>query len=348
MYGSGKLVYGSGSFSTAPGSFSTAPGAFLRLREAFLRLRELFYGSGKLFYGSGSFSTAPGAFLRLRELFYGSGSFSTAPGAFLRLRELFYGSGSFSTAPGAFLRLRELFYGSGKFFYGSGSFSRSELRRELFYGSGSFSTAPGSFSTAPGAFLRLRELFYGSGSFSTAPGAFLRLRELVYGSGQAARRACLLPRSSTNSSKNNLTVWAAVSGRRRGIYSLYRASTAHATRFGRIEVRCEPRGCPTVFSWRISPYATSTPTRFGPRTRGPQLGSALTFLHSKAPFHVRFQYSGKTRCVANHANVRWLKQCVFHHLPLLLRHGSDQNFHFSSTRAACQSAQRSPDLGLRG
>ena len=40
---------------------------------------------------------------------------------------------------------------------------------------------------------------------------------------QAARRACLLPRSSTNSSKNNLTVWAAVGGRRRGIYSLYRA-----------------------------------------------------------------------------------------------------------------------------
>ena len=101
---------------------------------------------------------------------------------------------------------------------------------------------------------------------------------------QAARRACLLPRSSTNSSKNNLTVWAAGGGRRRGIYSLYRASTAHATRFGRIEVRCEPRGCPTVFSWRISPYATSNPTRIGPRTRRPQLGSALTFLHSKAPF----------------------------------------------------------------
>ena len=38
---------------------------------------------------------------------------------------------------------------------------------------------------------------------------------------QAARRACLLPRSSTNSSKNNLTVWAAGGGRRRGIYSLY-------------------------------------------------------------------------------------------------------------------------------
>ena len=110
---------------------------------------------------------------------------------------------------------------------------------------------------------------------------------------QAARRACLLPRSSTNSSKNNLTVWAA-----------YTASTAHATRFGRIEVRCEPRGCPTVFSWRIPPYATSTPTRFGPRTRGPQLGSALAFLHSKAPFHVRFKYWGKTSCVANHASVR--------------------------------------------
>ena len=115
---------------------------------------------------------------------------------------------------------------------------------------------------------------------------------------QAARRACLLPRSSTNSSKNNLTVWAAVGGRRRGIYSLYRASTAHATRFGRIEVRCEPRGCPTVFSWRISPYATSTPTRFGPRTRGPQLGSALTFLHVQSAFPCPLQILGQNevRC----------------------------------------------------
>ena len=182
------------------GSFSTAPGAFLRLREVFLRLRELFYGSGKFFYGSGSFSTAPGAFLRLREVF-------------LRLRELFYGSGSFSTAPGAFLRLRELFYGSG-----------------------SFSTAPGSFSTAPGAFLRLRELFYGSGSFSTAPGSFSTAPgSLFYGSGQAARRACLLPRSSTNSSKNNLTVWAAVAGGGGGYTGLY--SPRHQIRANRSALR---------------------------------------------------------------------------------------------------------------
>ena len=89
-----------------------------------------------------------------------------------------------------------------------------------------------------------------------------------------------------------------------------------------------------MFSWRISPYAISTPTQFGPRKRRPQLGAPShfwDFTSSKAPFHVRFQYSGKTRCVANHANVRWLKQCVFHPTPLLLRHGSDQNFHFSST-----------------
>ena len=127
------------------------------------------------------------------------GSCSTAPGAFLRLRE-------------AFLRLRELFYGSGK----------------LSTAPGSFSTAPGSFSTAPGSCLRLRE------AFLRLREAFLRLREVVYGSGQAARRACLLPRSSTNSSKNNLTVWAA-GGRRRGIYGLY--SPRHQIRANRSALR---------------------------------------------------------------------------------------------------------------
>ena len=61
------------------------------------------------------------------------------------------------------------------------------------------------------------------------------------------------------------------------------------------------------------------------------LGALSHFCIPKRLFPVRFKYWGTTRCVANHANVRWLKQCVFHHLPLLLRHGSDQNFHFLST-----------------
>ena len=338
FYGSGKLCTAPGSFSTAPGSFSTAPGSCLRLREVFLRLREVFYGSGSCLRLWEVVWRLRGVFLRLREVVYGSGKFFYGSGKFfygsgkflrlwevvLRLRELFYGSGKFSTAPGAFLRLREVFYGSGKFFYGSGKFFYGSgklftalggclrLREvvygsgKFFYGSGKLFTALGGCLEAPGSCVRLREVFL------RLREVFLRLREVVYGSGRLFGGSGKF--FSTNSSKNNLSVWAAASGRRRGIYSLYRASTAHATRFGRIEVRCEPRGCQTVFSWRISPYATSTPTRFGPRTRRPQLGSALTFLHSKAPFPCPLQILGQNelRCEPRECSIV-LTMCISPH-----------------------------------
>ena len=261
---SGSLFDGSGSVVSIRGAPS--------LDAKWDLIKVACYLSRICMTSSGQIALGPGGFWRLREVVYGSGKFSYGSGKF------FYGSGKLFTALGScvrlrevFLRLREVFLRLREVVYGSG---------KLFTAPGSFFTAPGSFSTAPGSCLRLREVLYGSGKFFTAPGSFstalgscvrlrevslrlrevfLRLREVVYGSRAGGG----------------------------GYTASTEASTAHATRFGRIEVRCEPRGCPTVFSWRISPYATSTPTRFGPRTRGPQLGSALTFLHSKAPFHVR-------------------------------------------------------------
>ena len=97
---------------------------------------------------------------------------------------------------------------------------------------------------------------------------------------QAARRACLLPRSSTNSSKNNLTVWAAVGGRRRGIYSLY--SPRHQIRANRSALRTTwmSNGVIAAFFTVCRLYSDSVWTAHTPTSTW----SALTCLHSKAPF----------------------------------------------------------------
>ena len=98
---------------------------------------------------------------------------------------------------------------------------------------------------------------------------------------QAARRACLLPHSSTNSSKNNLTVWAAGGGRRRGIYSLY--SPRHQIRANRSALRTTrmPNGVLVAYFTECHLYSDSVWTA---HTRGPQLGSALAFFAFQSAF----------------------------------------------------------------
>ena len=49
---------------------------------------------------------------------------------------------------------------------------------------------------------------------------------------------------------------------------------------------------------RLLPYARTRPDLNLERPH------SFGILHSKAPWHVRFKYWGKTSCVANHASVR--------------------------------------------